>query len=177
MNEYLKEAVAEVRNIRTLTGAALMTAATVVLDFFRIIISQSMEISFSFLGVALAGLLYGPYVGGLVGGMSDILEYIIKPSGAFFPGFTLNKILTGVIFGLFLYKQNPTLRRIAIALLVETIVITLILTPIWLNIMYGTALFAVVRVARAVIMYPIRLALLYMLCKSVSAIRLRKTSV
>ena len=177
MNEYLKDAVTQIKKTKTLTGAALMTAATVILDFFRIVITQTMEISFSFLGVALAGMFYGPVVGGIVGGIADILEYIVRPSGAFFIGFTISKIFTGVIFGLFLYKQNPTLKRVALALLVENVMITLILTPIWLNIMYGTALFAVVRVVRCVLLYPIKLAVLYMICKAVASIRLRGPSV
>lgn len=177
MKDYFKGAVNELRKIHTLTGAALMTAATVILDFFRIVLTPTMEISFSFLGVAMAGMFYGPVVGGIVGGMADILEYLVRPSGAFFIGFTISKIVTGVIFGLFLYKQTPTLKRLAIALLVENVVVTLILTPIWLNIMYGTALFAVVRVFRCIVMYPIKLALLYMLCKSIAAIRFKSRSV
>ena len=173
MSTYFKEAASELKKIKTLTGAALMTAATVILDFFRIVITQTLEISFSFLGVALAAMLYGPVVGGVVGGMSDILEYLVRPSGAFFFGFTLNKIITGVIFGLFLYKKTPTLKRLALALLVENIVVILIMTPLWLNIMYGTAFFAVVRIVRCIVLYPIKLAVMYMLCKSIATVRLK----
>ena len=94
------------RDIRTITGSALMIALAVIIDFFRIVFSNIMEISFSFLALALTGMLYGPLIGGVVGGVSDIIQYIVRPSGPFFPGFTLNNILSGVIFGLFLYKQK-----------------------------------------------------------------------
>ncbi len=167
MNTYFNEAFGEIKKVRTLTGAALMTAATVILDFFRIVITQTMEISFSFLGVALAAMMYGPMVGGIVGGIADILEYIIRPSGPFFIGFTINKIVTGVIFGLFLYKKKPSLGRLTAALLVENIIVILILTPMWLNIMYGTAFFAIERIIRSTILFPIKLGVMYMLCRTI----------
>ena len=78
------------RDIRTITGSALLMAVAVIIDFFRIVFSNIMEISFSFLALALTGMLYGPLVGGVVGGISDIIQYIVRPSGPFFPGFTLN---------------------------------------------------------------------------------------
>ena len=168
MNNYINEVFGEIKRIRTITGASLMAAATIVLDFFRIVLTQTLEISFSFLGVALAGMMYGPFVGGIVGGIADILGYLIRPSGAFFIGFTVNAILTGVIFGLFLYKKKPSLIRIAVALLVENIIVILILTPLWLNMMYGTAFFAIARVIRCVALFPIKLAVMYMLCKTMS---------
>ncbi|MGL4790882.1 MAG: folate family ECF transporter S component [Anaerotignaceae bacterium] len=173
MVEYCKDVFGQIKKIRVLTGAALMTASTVILDFFRIVLTQTLEISFSFLGVAMAAMLYGPVVGGLVGGVADILEYLIRPSGAFFIGFTINKIITGVIFGLFLYKKKPTLKRLALTLLVENIIVILILTPLWLNIMYGTAFFAIARVIRMVVLFPIKLAVMYTLCKSISNVRLK----
>ena len=170
MNNYMNEAFSEIKRIRTITGASLMAAASIVLDFFRIVITQTLEISFSFLGVALAGMMYGPFVGGIVGGIADILGYLIRPSGAFFIGFTINAILTGVIFGLFLYKRNPSLKRIAFALLVENIIVILILTPLWLNIMYGTEFFAIARIIRCVILFPVKLAAMYMLCRAISSV-------
>jgi len=166
MSNYINEVFGEIKRIRTITGASLMAAAAIVLDFFRIVLTQTLEISFSFLGVALAGMMYGPFVGGVVGGIADILGYLIRPSGAFFIGFTVNAILTGVIFGLFLYKKKPSLIRIAVALLVENIIVILILTPLWLNMMYGTAFFAIARVIRCVTLFPIKLAVMYMLCKT-----------
>ena len=145
------------KDIRTITGSALMIALAVIIDFFRIVFSNIMEISFSFLALALTGMLYGP----LIGGVSDIIQYIVRPSGPFFPGFTLNNILSGVIFGLFLYKQKLTVKRITICVLIEGIITVLILTPIWLNILYGAKLFAIPRLIRFIVMLPIKVGLIY----------------
>ena len=141
------------KDIRTITGSALMIALAVIIDFFRIVFSNIMEISFSFLALALTGMLYGPLIGGVVGGVSDIIQYIVRPSGPFFPGFTLNNILSGVIFGLFLYKQKLTVKRITICVLIEGIITVLILTPIWLNILYGAKLFAIPRLIRFIVCF------------------------
>ena len=149
------------KDIRTITGSALMIALAVIIDFFRIVFSNIMEISFSFLALALTGMLYGPLIGGVVGGISDIIQYIVRPSGPFFPGFTLNNILSGVIFGLFLYKQKLTVKRITICVLIEGIITVLILTPIWLNILYGAKLFAIPGLIRFIVMLPIKVGLIY----------------
>ena len=149
------------RDIRTITGSALLIAAAVIIDFFRFVFSNILEISFSFLALAMTGLLYGPLVGGVVGGISDIIQYIVRPSGPFFPGFTLNSILSGVIFGMFLYKQKLTVKRVTICVLIEGIITVLILTPIWLNILYGAKLFAIPRLIRFIVMLPIKVALIY----------------
>ena len=149
------------RDIRTITGSALLMAVAVIIDFFRIVFSNIMEISFSFLALALTGMLYGPLVGGVVGGISDIIQYIVRPSGPFFPGFTLNSIISGVILGIFLYKQELTVKRVTICVLIEGIITVLILTPIWLNILYGAKLFAIPRLIRFIVMLPIKVGLIY----------------
>lgn len=150
-----------IKDIRTITGSALLISLAVIIDFFRLVLSNIMEISFSFLALALTGILYGPLVGGLVGGISDIIQYIVRPSGPFFPGFTLNSILSGLIFGLFLYKQELTIKRITICVLIEGIVTVLLLTPIWLNILYGAKLFALPRLIKFILMLPIKVGLIY----------------
>ena len=172
MNNYFKEAALEIKKTRTLTGAALATAFTVVVDFFRLVFTQTLEISFGFLGIVAGGMLYGPIIGGLVGAMADVIGYVLRPTGAFFIGFTLNSIITGVIYGLFLYKKEPSFKRLALALLTENIIVILILTPIWLNIMYGSSLFAIARVIRCIVLFPIKLIAMRAICKAVIAAKL-----
>ncbi len=161
MKEKLSLKGENLRDIRTLTGSALLIALAVIVDFFRLVISNLLEISFAFLAYAVAGILYGPIIAGMIGGISDILQYIVRPSGPFFPGFTLNAILSGFIFGLFLYKKKITVKRVAFAVLIEGIVVTLLLTPIWLSILYGAKIFALPRIIKFIIMFPLRVTLIY----------------
>ena len=116
-------------------------------------------------------MFYGPVTAAVVGAGADIVAFFVKPNGFFFPGFTINAALSGFIYGVFLYKKQVTLKRVALAALTSTVVINLILTPIWLNMMYGTALFAVPRIIKNAIQYPINVALCYIVCKNVSVVR------
>lgn len=147
--------------IRRLTVSAMLLATSVIFGFFKIPLSQVSEIRLQFLPVAVEGMLFGPLYGGILGGLSDILCYIVRPTGAFFPGFTLSAILQGVIYGLIL-KKDQSLGRILIAQGLDTVIVSLILNPLWLVIMYGNGFIALftARIIKVLIMFPINIVLL-----------------
>ncbi len=167
MREYLKRALKELRNPRSITGAALFGAMSPILGMLTITINEFLQISFTSLTHAATGYLYGPFVGMLAGGIVDILKYILKPTGPFFPGFTLNEILVGLIYGLFFYRQKITLPRVIGARIIVTFGINLTLTPLWLSIMYGDAYKFMVpaRIIKNLVMIPIDIFILYTLLK------------
>jgi ECF transporter S component (folate family) len=108
-----------------------------------------------------------------MGVASDILGYFARPNGVFFPGFTLNALIIGLIYGFFFYKKPITLKRVILASLMSTIIINLILTPLWLNMMYGNAFGVLVagRIIKNVVMFPIDTALLMTVLKLVEKIK------
>lgn len=171
MIQYWKAAVAQIRSVRSMVGGGMLVALDVLLDFFRIVISNFLEIGFSFLAIAAAGMLYGPLVGALVGGLGDLIEYVLRPSGAFFFGFTLNKILLGAWYGLMFYRRPLGLKRVVLAVLVGHVLKELVLTPLWLSMMYGTSFFMVVRLVKCCVMFPINTAMLYFVLKAVQTVR------
>ena len=115
--------------------------------------------------------MFGPVIGGIAGAVGDTLGFIVSPNGAFFPGFTLSAFIMGFIYGIVLYKKPLTLKRIMLASFIVMFVCNLILTPIWLNMMYGTNLIALPRIIRNVIMYPINTILMYAVLKCVCSVR------
>ena len=147
--------------VRRLTVSAMLLAISVIFGFFKIPLSQVSEIRLQFLPVAVEGMLFGPLYGGILGGLSDILCYIVRPTGAFFPGFTLSAILQGVIYGLIL-KKDQGLVRILIAQGLDTVLVSLILNPLWLMILYGNGFieFFTARIIKVLIMFPINVVLL-----------------
>lgn len=147
--------------VRRLTVSAMLLAISVIFGFFKIPLSQVSEIRLQFLPVAVEGMLFGPLYGGILGGLSDILCYIVRPTGAFFPGFTLSAILQGVIYGLIL-KKDQGLVRILIAQGLDTVLVSLILNPLWLMILYGNGFIAffTARIIKVLIMFPINVVLL-----------------
>jgi riboflavin transporter len=159
----LTSSAKELNKIPTITGAALLTAMNTVLGYFSIVIGNFLKIGFSYLTLAIAGFMYGPVVGGILGGLSDILNFIIKPMGPFFPGFTINAILTGFIYGLIFYKKPITLLKVFLTKLFLVIVIDLILGTTWLSILYGQAFYVLLpmRALKAIILLPIDTMLLY----------------
>ena len=99
--------------------------------------------------------------------LADIIKYLLKPTGAFFPGFTLNEILTGLIYGIIFYRKDVKLSRVIIARIVVTVGINLTLTPLWLSFMYGNAYKFMVpaRLIKNLVMLPIDIFILYTLLK------------
>jgi ECF transporter S component (folate family) len=160
---------------KTLTAAGMLVAMGVVLSFFSLSISNILKIGFTFLPLAAGGMLFGPLVGGVIGGLTDVLGYFVRPDGPFFPGFTLNSIVTGVIYGLFFYKKPVTLLRTALAFLTVVLVVNLTLNPLWLSILYGKSFTVLVaaRLLKNLIMFPIDTALLYAVLRLIDRAGLR----
>lgn len=152
----------KLKDIRVLSMCAMLLAVSAILGFFKIPLSELIEIRLQFLPVACAGMLFGAPAGALVGGLSDILCYIIKPTGPFFPGFTVSSIIQGMIYGMILYNKPLSLKRVLMAQIVDTLVVSMILNPIWLMLLYNNA-FSVVflsRIVKVAVMLPINTALL-----------------
>ncbi|HAL32075.1 MAG TPA: hypothetical protein DCP46_03855 [Lachnospiraceae bacterium] len=144
-----------------LTVSAMLLALSVILGFFKIPLTQTSEIRLQFLPVAIEGALFGPLYGGILGGLSDILCFIVRPTGAFFPGFTVSAILQGVIYGVVL-RRSQTVPRIIAAQTIDCILVSLILNPIWLMLLYGNAFIPIFvgRLPKVLIMFPINVILL-----------------
>ncbi len=169
----MRLAVAELYRTATLTGCALCAALDLVLNQFTIPVSTMLEIGFSFLASASCAFLFGPFAAALMAGTADILGFFLRPNGTFFPGFTLNAILAGLIYGFWLYKKPVSLVRTFCACLTVVLSINLILTPIWLHILYGnTALLSAMRLIKNAIKLPVDTLLLYTTLKAVGRMRI-----
>ena len=93
---------------RIITNIGLLIALSIILTriaSIRIAIGgiEGVRIGFGGLPIILGGIMFGPLAGGIVGGVSDILGYIVNPIGAYMPHFTLSSALTGIITVLFLH--------------------------------------------------------------------------
>ena len=169
----IRESANQIRHVKSLTGGAMLTALNIILNSMRIVVSSFLEISFAFLAVAAGGMLYGPVMGGIIAVVADTFGFFISPNGGFFPGFTLSAFLSGFLFGLFFYKKKITFKRVVAASVAHMIVFNFILTPLWLNIMYGSALMSSARIIKSVACFPVDTALLYLVCKTVATVRLK----
>jgi ECF transporter S component (folate family) len=161
----------EFRNVRTLTTAAMFAAISVVLGYFTIVLGDYIKIGFATVANQFVYYLFGPVVGTFFGGALDILKYLIKPTGPYFPGFTISAAIGGLIYGSLLYKRPISLKRILIAELVVSIVCNMLLGTYWLTVMYGKGFFAILpmRVFKNLIMWPINSMIFYTIGKALEA--------
>ncbi|MEE0954510.1 MAG: folate family ECF transporter S component [Eubacterium sp.] len=169
-----KDSAKEFKNTRSLAVIAMFLALAVILGFFAVQLTESLKISFAFLANELTGMLFGPFVGLIEGGAADILKYIVKPTGPFFPGFTISGMLSGMIYGLVLYKKPVSLKRIIIANSIVTVFVNMLLNTYWLTLLYGKGFTVILpaRIIKEAILLPIDIALFYLVSKA-----LEKTNV
>ena len=136
---YWADARAQLKNVRMLTLAGIITAASIVLESFPIyLLGTSLKIYFSFLVISLGCYVYGPAVGILVGFANDTLGFIISSFGEpYFPGYLITAMLSGLIYGALLYRQRITVLRLVVVRLVINYGSNVLLGSVWKAMLYG----------------------------------------
>ncbi len=144
-------------NIRVISYLAILTAIGVALLYVQPVRLWNVRVSFSFIPVSTAGILFGPAGSAAVSVLLDLLGAILVPSGAFFPGYTLTALLNGLIWGLCLHKSR-TLPRAALAVLANQILCTLLLNTFWISLLNGVPFRAqfLLRLVQSAITAPIQ---------------------
>lgn len=158
------------RKTRTLTTTGLLLAVQIVLGSYGTIeVTDSLKISLSHLALAPTAIFFGPVVASMQGALSDIIGYMLKPTGPYFPGFTLATLLLGLIYGLSLYRTKHTIPRIVITRVAVMLLVNLLLNTVCLIMLYGPSRLATlpVRVIKNFIQLPFDCILLYSVCNIV----------
>jgi len=164
----------QMRSLRNQTLCAMLLALTIVLDYFgSIYILPTVKISLSYIGIALTGALLGPVPAMINGALSDVLVWVIKPVGAYFPGYTLTAALSGMWYGMVLYKHPEISWKRAAAAIIPVILLgELLLNSIWVYMMYAKTFWAnfPIRVLTNVIECPLKILLLMGMTKIVARV-------
>ena len=136
---YWHQAADEFKNIRVLAFAGMVTALAIILESFPIyLLGQSLKIYFSFVVVSLGCACYGPLVGMGVGAVIDTLGFLLSSYGEpYFPGYLISAVLSGLIYGVMLYRQKPTLPRVIITRLIINYGSNVLLGSVWKAMLYG----------------------------------------
>lgn len=106
---------------------------------------EGIRIGFGGFPVILAGIIFGPAAGGIVGAIGDMVGYYINPAGAYVPLFTISAALTGIIPSLVLKltkHTNWTLWQLIIAIGIGQFITSIILTPYFLQLAFNIPFFA-----------------------------------
>lgn len=150
---------------KTMVQVSLLIALEIVLSRFLSIATPIMKIGFGFVPIAVCAMLYGPVLAGAAGGLADLVGAILFPIGPYFPGFTLSAVLTGVVFGVFLFHRENKWRYLIAAVCINCLIISLGLSTFWIHVLYGTPLDKLipVRALQNSIMIPIQITVLRLL--------------
>ncbi|MDO4267198.1 MAG: folate family ECF transporter S component [Eubacteriales bacterium] len=161
----------EFRQVRTVTAAAMFGAVSVILGYFTIAVGDYIKIGFSSISNQFVYYLFGPAAGMLFGGALDVLKYLIKPTGAFFPGFTLGAMVGGLLYGFFFYKRPIGLFRVLAAEFTVSLVCNVLLGTLWLSMLYGKGFLALLpmRIFKNLVMWPVNSLLFYSIAKTLEA--------
>lgn len=169
----LTDSARALRRTQTLTTVGILLAVQILLSSFGVFqLTQSVKISLSHLALAPTAMLFGPVAAGIQGALSDFLGYLLRPTGPYFPGFTLSALLGGVIYGLLLYKTKRSLWQIILARAVIVVFVNIGLNTLFLAMLYGPAQWASLplRAVKNVLQLPIDCVLLFAVCRLVARI-------
>lgn len=138
IGQRISEDKAKKFSTNKLTYMAIFVALSAAINSMRV-----GSVSFGGFPIIFSGYLLGPLAGFIVGGVADIVGFIIRPSGfAFSPLFTLTSALTGLIPILVtesLGDKYPkfTLLKVVIGVFIGQILTSVILVPIFSVMLYG----------------------------------------
>lgn len=165
------ESLRALSRTRTITTVGLLLAIQMVLSSYGVIeVTDSLKISLAHLALTPTAILFGPVAATLQGALSDVLGFIIKPTGPYFPGFTLTAALLGLIYGVALYKTKRTVWHIIAARVAVCILLNITLNTLFLTMLYGPSRLALLpaRIVKNLIQLPIDCLLLSAMCRAVS---------
>ena len=174
LKQQFTDSARELKKLSTIVLVALFIALGIVLGQWSVQITENTKIGISFIATQLTATLFGPVVGGVMGGVADILKFLIKPTGAFSVLWTLNAIVGPIIYGMMLYKKKLTFWRILLSKAVVAVVVNMAMSCAWSAILYGNAFWAILptKAIQQLIQVPIQSVIFFVFVKA-----LQKTKV
>ena len=167
--EYWKLAASEVKSVRVLVLAALLTALRIAVKSLKIMVGPDLSITFGFLINSVGSMIYGPVVAIIASAISDTLGAILFPSGTYFFPFIFEEIAGGLLFALFYYRAKLSTPRVIAGRFSVTLLCNLILNPILLYYYYlfvlgkSYKLLSLPRIIKNLALFPLQCLILVIL--------------
>ena len=161
------------KKIKKIIISALLLASAIVINRFLSINTSILSIGFTFVPLMLAGIILGWKYSLLIAALTDLIGALLFPFGTYFVGYTISSALTGLVYGLLLYRKDgfkldkKFMIRLLIAILIVTIFINGGLNTLWLVITMKKAFLVILptRVLKQLIMIPVMFVTMIALCK------------
>jgi ECF transporter S component (folate family) len=182
-----KKSALELKSVRCLVITGVFSALYIVMNAYFLIPFADMQITFGYIALAIIGMIYGPVVSVLAAIPCDILAATLRPDVSVNFAFTPNRMLEGLILGIFLYGYASRtgrfgalnqgalwaawqVMRIVVARLLVMIICYIVINSLLIYIIYSppsaaNSTFFAWMIARSglknVIQFPIDLALMF----------------
>ena len=162
-------------NTKSIAYCSLLTALAVIFSIFSFYITPAIKFSVSFVFIAIIAAKFGCIPAALSAAIADIIQYLIKPIGPWQPLLTLTAALTGIIFGLFLYKNKTGILRIILSRVVISLFVSTVIDTYLISILYGNVFteFFTTRAIKNLILLPIEILMMYFAIKAINKIGLK----
>lgn len=134
---YWRHAAGELKSLRRLVFAALMCALSIVVGALYVTVGDNLRVYFTFFISAVGCAVYGPVMGMLVAAVTDTLNFMLFPSGPYFPGYLLSEMVAALIYGVLLYRRKITVLRLFTAKFLVNYLVNVGLGSLWSQMLYG----------------------------------------
>lgn len=133
--KYWESSLSAFSKTKNLVTIAMLFALMMVCKMFSIPTGfANLTVSFTYIFFALISMIYGPFAGFIIGAFSDIIGFFLFPNGpTFFFGYTIQAALSGLIYGLCLYKKSYNFMNVFFA----RFLINIFMNVIWGSICFG----------------------------------------
>ena len=154
---------------------AILLATHIILSRFLSIKTPILKISFAFIPTCVCAIRLGAKWTVLLNVLGDIIGATVFPTGAFFIGYTISTAISGLIYGLLLYKKEDnsyTDKQFIIRLIISVVLVTCIsnigLNTLWISITTGKAFIVLLgtRIIKELIMIPIQIVVILFIEKA-----------
>ena len=172
---YWREAARQFSSVRMLAVCAMFIALRVALSSLFIPVTENLRIYFTFFVTALGATIYGPLMALAEGFISDLLGYVLFPSGGFFPGYTLTAMLGSLFYALFLYRRRLSVARVFLCKLTINVLVNILLGSLWSAVLYGKGyLYYVTKsVVKNTVLLPAEVLILLLVLRTMNPLLVR----
>ncbi len=167
---YWRQAARNLTDLRMVALAALVVALRAICKMLEIPLAPGLNINVAAFFNSIGAMVYGPVVGVVGAAVSDPLGYLLHPDGPYFLPFMLVDMSSSLIFGLFFWRQKPSVSRVLWAKftinMLSNVVLTSLIMKWYYYVFYGVEkaqaynLINLVRVVKNLVMFPLEAVLL-----------------